>query len=258
MTDSPVLGGIITNPLGGDITTFRGRTVPRYFEATFQFPDNKNVKVNKLNAKTFKRWQVILWLRISDDDSAEIVKLEIRGAQDNPEFSIFTSKPQKPSNMFPVQARHLEFVKNRRAKLISFAIQALIQSIETVTNSRGEVSFLFSNIAVPIEELEAIDDRIQDVGYKRLDDAFLSEFAEKFNKLVSEGETKPIQALNSLYYRNSSASSIERWATQARRVGKQLLEVPGKKTSSVKGEKKKTQEKGKNGKTKKNSKPVRN
>ncbi len=258
VTDTPVLGTIVTNPLGDELAKFRGFIVPRYFEATFQFPDNKNVKVTKSNANKFKRWKVILWLRFGDDNRAEIVKFEIVGAQENPPFVIFTTKPLQPSQLFPVQARHLEFVQNRRAKFISFSIQALIQQVETQVDSEGRVKFLFSRIEVPLQKLEDIDDRIQDVGYKRLDDIFLSEVATRFNKLVSEGETRPIPVLQTLFYPDSSTSSVERWVSMARRAGKKLLDVPGKKVSSPQGGKKKTQEKGKNGKTKKGSTKNRN
>lgn len=257
--DTPVVGNIITNPLGAETTYFRNRLVPKYFEATFQFTDNKNRKVTRNNVNNFARWKAVLWLRMTNDDSAEIVKIDIVGAQNNPEYAIFTTRPLQPEDLLPVQARHLELIKTKRTKLISFALQALIQNVETVVSSSGNTEFRFTKKRISLQELEAVDDRIQEVGYRRLDDKFLVEFADRWNRLVDGGETKVVPSLLNQYYRDCGYSTLERWAKLCRQRGIAVSTVSGKKISTSQSGKTKTpKQKGKNGTTKKATKTIRN
>jgi hypothetical protein len=197
---------------------------------------------------------------VTEDDSAEIIRLEIVGARENPPLFWITTKPFEYESLMGIHARHLDFVLARRAQLISFALQDVIQSVKVRTTREGKVEFdlLREPESVLESELRAIDDRIRKTSNRRLDETFLRDFAKKWNQIVGEGERKPVPTLQVKFYPDDSLKTLERYAHKCRKSGIFLERIQGKKISTIPSGKKKTKQKGRNGKTKKATKTTRN
>lgn len=218
----PILwGNVVTKPLSATTSKFKGYLVPEYFSASFYFLDNDGLKVTTTNVKRFKKWRVDLTLRVSSNpEQVEIIDLQAHGAYNyTSQTIILLESPQatfdRTLKFEPLQARHIEALHTYRVKLISFAIQALIQSVKVKKNG----SYSFETTQVPASDLEDINDSIFATGYTKLGASFYKQFAERYKEQVLGGEKYPIKALNALYYPDKSAKQVQAYATEARKRG---------------------------------------
>jgi hypothetical protein len=74
-------------------------------------------------------------------------------------------------------------------------------------------------IEIKETELERINDEIVEFSYTKLDGTFYETFAERYRKVVRDGDRTPIKTLQSLYYSDKSLKHVQSYATTCRKKG---------------------------------------
>jgi hypothetical protein len=233
--------GVITQPVhSAKPMKFLSYLIPEYFIADFYFVDNDGINP-KNDASRFPTWSVQVLFRTTNSETVDIVKIEILGSRHIKNYEIATTKAFNPEEYGTIQARHLEEVHLNRVRFISVAVQATIQTNRYIKNKSGGHSWTIGDkVEVPEEELSRISKRISDFSYSKLDGTFYQIFAERYRKLVLEGDTTPIKTLQNLYYTDKSKKVVQAYATTCRK--KNLLpkaekgkNSPIRKTQQTKG-----------------------
>lgn len=222
---------VATDPYGEiKPVKYKGFDIPHQFTATFYLLDNDNVKVTKGNFKTFKTWQVKLYIRVTKSETVEVVKTEIVGASTYKGHDIFTTKEIDPFSYGTVQARHYTAVKDNRTRLVSVAVQVAIQSHKFIKKADGRYSVTIGdNLDIPVKELERINSTVSEETYAKLDDAFYRRVAEIYKKAVLEGD-KPNRVL--MQELNKGLKTVQGYTKVCRDMGL-LSEAPLGKASPV-------------------------
>lgn len=219
---------------------FLGHTIPEYFIADFYFVDNEGINP-KNDASRFPTWSVQVLFRATNAETVDIVKIEILGSKHIKNYEIITTKEFNPEEYGTIQARHLDEVHLNRVHFISVAVQVIIQTSRYLKNKSGSHSWTFlDKIEVPEEELTRIAKAITESSYSKLDGTFYQTFADRYRRLVLEGDTTPIKTLQSLYYTDKSKKVVQAYATTCRKKGllpkaEQGKNSPIRKTQQTKG-----------------------
>lgn len=233
--------GVITQPVHtAKPIKFKGYLIPEYFIADIYFVDNNGINP-KNDASRFPTWSVQGLFRTTKLDTVEIIKLEILGSKHYKSYEIATTKPFNPEEYSTIQARHLEEVHHNRARFISVAVQAVIQTNKYIKKKSGKHSWTIGDqIKVSEQELTRVAKEIIDSSYLKLDGTFYQTFAGRYRALVLEGDKTPIKSLQNFYYPDKSAKQVQAYATTCRKKGllpeaQQGKNSPIRKTNQTKG-----------------------
>ena len=222
---------VATDPYGEiKPVKFKGVDIPHQFTATFYLIDNDNVKVTKGNYKTFKTWQLKLFIRVTKSETVEVVKTEIIGASTYKGHDIISTKEIDPFSYGTVQARHYTAVKDYRTRLVSVAVQYAIQSHKFVKKADGSYSVTIGDkVQIPKADLERIDTEVTEETYAKLDDAFYRRVAEIYKQAVLEGDNPNNVLMQTL---NKEKTTVQGYTKKCREKGL-LSEAPTGKPSPV-------------------------
>ena len=233
--------GVITQPVHtAKPMKFKGHVIPEYFTATFYFVDNDGINP-KNDASRFPTWSVELLLRTTKAETVEIVKMEILGSKHIKTYEVITTKQFNPEEYATIQARHLDEVHLNRVRFISVAVQATIQTSKYIKNKSGGHKWtILDNIKISEQELNRVAKEISDFSYSKLDGTFYQTFADRYRKLVLEGDKTPIKTLQNLFYSDKSKKVVGAYATTCRKKGllpkaEQGKNSPIKETKQTKG-----------------------
>ena len=219
---------------------FKGHVIPEYFTATFYFVDNDGINP-KNDASRFPTWSVELLLRTTKAETVEIVKMEILGSKHIKTYEVITTKQFNPEEYATIQARHLDEVHLNRVRFISVAVQATIQTSKYIKNKSGGHKWtILDNIKISEQELNRVAKEISDFSYSKLDGTFYQTFADRYRKIVLEGDKTPIKTLQNLFYPDKSKKVVQAYATTCREKGllpkaEQGKNSPIRKTKQTKG-----------------------
>lgn len=235
---------IFTLPASNKAMKFREHYLPEYFTATFYFADNDGIKVTKQNVKQFKVWSCELLMRVTKAGSVDIVKMSVLGATKYSGHSIDLlagkTKEKDPSEYATIQARHFNQLQDYRVRIMSQAVQACVSSHEVKVDKNGNISYTIGGIGKKLSdaELEAIDKDITESSYSKLDGSFYQELAERYKKVILEGDLTPVKSLQALYYPDKSHTRVQAYLTEARKLGL-LPKAPKGKNSPIRKTRKK-------------------
>jgi len=222
---------VATDPYGEiKPAKYKGFDIPHQFTATFYLVDNDNVKVTKGNLKSFKTWQLKLFIRVTKSDTVEVVKTEILGASTYKGHDIFTTKEIDPFAYGTVQARHYTAVKDYRTRLVSVAVLYAIQSHKFIKKADGSYSVTVGDkIEIPEADLQRINTEVSEETYAKLDDAFYRRVAEVYRNAVLEGDNPNNVLMQTL---NKEKTTVQGYTKTCRDMGL-LSEAPKGKSSPV-------------------------
>jgi hypothetical protein len=222
---------VATDPYGEiKPVRYKGFDIPHQFTATFYLIDNDNVKVTKGNFKTFKTWQLKLFIRVTKSETVEVVKTEILGASAYKGHDVFTTEVINPFAYGTVQARHYTAVKDYRTRLVSVAVQCAVQSHKFTKNANGSYSVTIGDkIDIPEADLQIINTEVSEETYAKLDDAFYRQVAEIYKKAVLEGDNPNNVLMQAL---NKGKTTVQGYTKTCREM-KLLSEAPKGKPSPV-------------------------
>jgi hypothetical protein len=199
---------------------FKGYLLPEYFTATFYIIDNDGIKVTPANAKQFKTWTIELLLRVTKAETVDVVEIKTLGSRTYKGHDVFTTKQFDPSDYGTVQARHFNQLQANRVRLISVAVQVVIQTnVYKKSKSGGHAWTIGDKVEITETELSRINDEIAKFSYTKLDGTFYETFAERYRQLVTEGDKTPIKTLKNLYYPDKSVKHVQSYATTCRKKG---------------------------------------
>jgi hypothetical protein len=233
--------GVITQPVHTlKPMKFQGYVIPEYFIADFYFVDNDGIDP-KNDGSRFPTWSVQILFRTTKAETVEIVKIEILGNKHYKGYEIATTKPFNPEEYSTIQARHLDEVHLNRVRFISVAVQTTIQTSKYIKNKSGGHSWtILDNINIPEQDLARVAKEISEFSYSKLDGTFYQTFADRYRKLVLEGDKTPIKTLQNLFYSDKSKKVVGAYATTCRKKGllpkaEQGKNSPIRKTKQTKG-----------------------
>ena len=224
--------GIFTEPLTLTPVKFRDHVLPEFFTCTAYLIDNQGMKVTNENFKTFKVWSIEIILKASKGNHVEVIRTTILGSRKYDGHTMVTTKSFNPVGFGAVKARHYDLARENRSRLMAYAVQVAIQSnIYKKKKDGGHSWEIGGRKDVSEAELTAVSKSVADSAYVRLDDAFYRDFSEKY--LIAQKTTgTPILELSNTEYAGKDPSTIQRWATTARRKGFLPKTSPGKASSS--------------------------
>ena len=222
---------VATDPYGEiKPVKYKGFDIPHQFTATFYLIDNDNVKVTERNFKTFKTWQLTLFIRVTKSETVEVVKSEILGASAYKGHDVFTTKEIDPFSYGTVQARHYTAVKDYRTRLVSVAVQCAVQSHRFTKKADGSYSVTIGDkIEFPEADLERLNTEVSEETYAKLDDAFYRRVADIYKKAVLEGDNPNNVLMQTL---NKEKTTVQGYTKTCRDMGL-LSEAPKGKPSPV-------------------------
>lgn len=224
--------GIFTEPFTLTPIKFRDHTLPEFFTCTAYLIDNQGKKVTNENFKTFKVWSIELLLKASKGNHVEVIRTTILGSRKYVGHTVVTTKSFDPVGYGAVQVRHYDLARENRSRLMAYAVQVAIQSnIYKKKKDGGHSWEIGGHKDVSEAELTAVSKSVADSAYVRLDDAFYKDFSEKYLK-AEKATGSPIQELSHTEYPGKHPTTIQRWATTARRKGFLPKTSPGKASSS--------------------------
>jgi len=217
----PHLRAVFTEPYSlGAPKKFMGHTIPELFTADFYIIDNDGIKVTKENQKRFKTIHYHLLLRVTKVGTVDIVTMEVEGARPYKGHIIATTKAYEPEEVGSVLPRHFSIFQRYRVRFISIAVQSIIQTSHYKGKKNGGHSWTIEDfIAIPIAELEAINDSLIKPTYKKLDGTFFDDFARLYKELILSGDKTPIKTLRDLYYPDKTTKHVQSYATTCRKMG---------------------------------------
>jgi len=220
---------IATDPYGEiKPAKYLGFDIPHQFVATFYFIDNDNVKVTKENFKTFKTWQLKLFIRVTKSQTIEVVKSEILGASTYKGHDVFTTEIVDPFSHGTLQARHYTALQDYRTRLVSVAVQVAIQSHKFVKKPNGKYEVTIGDkIIIPENELKRINLNVSENSYAKLDEAFYRRVADIYNKAVLEGERYPTKVVSREL--NKDIKTVQGYLTKCRNMKPPLIKKPKEK-----------------------------
>lgn len=235
---------VFTEPTGGaKPMRFKGYAIPEYFKAYFYVIDNDGIKVTSKNFTQFHTWTIELLLKVTKAETVDIVQQTMRGSKPYKGHNIFhyPTPPINPSEFGSIKARHFNELQANRVRLVSIAVQVAIQSIVyEKTKAGGHGWTLNDKVDITENELNRINAEVVDFSYSKLDGTFYQTFADRYRKLISEGDKTPIKTLRLMYYSDKSAKHVQSYATTCRKKG--LLPIaeegknsPVRKTNQTKG-----------------------
>ena len=220
--------GIFTQPYDGTPVKFREFLLPAYFTCTAYLIDNEGKKVTNDNFKTFKVWSIELLLRTSKNDVIEVIRTELLGTRTYKGHDLITTKSFDPSIYGSLKARHYELAGQNRSRLMGYAVTVAIQSNIYKRNSDGGHSWeIGGRASISEAELSKVMKLVENRSYVRLDDAFYKDFSEQYLQAVADG-FNPIVELSEPHRFNKGRSTIQSYATEARRRGYLPETDPGK------------------------------
>lgn len=229
---------VATDPYGEiKPVKYLGFDIPHQFTATFYLIDNDNVKVTKENFKSFKTWQLKLFIRVTKSETIEVVKSEILGASTYKGHDIsLLYKKIDPFAYGTLQARHYTALQDYRTRLISVAVQVAIQSHKFIKKPNGTFEVTIGDkIIIPENELKRINLQVSENTYAKLDEAFYRRVAEIYNRAVLEGERYPTKVLSREL--NKDIKTVQGYVTKCRNMKPPLIKKSkekGKPSTAIK------------------------
>lgn len=220
---------VATDPYGEiKPVKYLGFDIPHQFTATFYLIENDNVKVTNENFKTFKTWQLKLFIRVTKSETVEVVKSEILGASTYKGHDISTTTEINPFDYGTLQARHYTALQDYRTRLISVAVQVAIQTHKFIKKPNGKYEVTIGDkIIIPENELERINLQVSENTYAKLDEAFYRRVAEIYNRAVLEGERYPTKVLSREL--NKDIKTVQGYVTKCRNMSPPLIKKPKEK-----------------------------
>jgi len=170
---------------------FQGYLLPEYFSFTIYFYDSDGKKVTKENGKDFKTWSVELLIRVTKDETLEVINTIIKGATTNKGHVVVTTKePKDDFHKFqPVKATYYKSLADNRALLMGYAVTSAVQSFVYKKGKDGSHYWpLFSRVEVSEQDLQVLAKGTINKSYVRKDFAFYQEVARIYKEAVELGE----------------------------------------------------------------------
>lgn len=170
---------------------YQGYVLPEYFSFTIYFFDSDGKKVTKENGKDFKTWSVELLIRVTKDETLEVVNTIIKGATTYKGHVVVTTKePKDDFHKFqPVKATYYKSLADNRALLMGYAVTSAVQSFVYKKGKDGSHYWpLFSRVEVSEQDLQVLAKGTINKSYVRKDFAFYQEVARIYKEAVELGE----------------------------------------------------------------------
>jgi hypothetical protein len=170
---------------------FQGYLLPEYFSFTIYFYDSDGKKVTKENGKDFKTWSVELLIRVTKDETLEVINTIIKGATTYKGHVVVTTKePKDDFHKFqPVKATYYKSLADNRALLMGYAVTSAVQSFVYKKGKDGSHYWpLFSRVEVSEQDLQVLAKGTINKSYVRKDFAFYQEVARIYKEAVELGE----------------------------------------------------------------------
>lgn len=170
---------------------FQGYVLPEYFSFTIYFYDSEGKKVTKENGKDFKTWSVELLIRVTKDETLEVINTIIKGATTYKGHVVVTTKePKDDFHKFqPVKATYYKSLADNRALLMGYAVTSAVQSFVHKKGKDGSHYWpLFSRVEVSEQDLQVLAKGTINKSYVRKDFAFYQEVARIYKEAVELGE----------------------------------------------------------------------
>lgn len=184
-------GNYVDAVQGSKPIKFQGYLLPEYFSFTIYFYDSDGKKVTKENGKDFKTWSVELLIRVTKDETLEVINTIIKGATTNKGHVVVTTKePKDDFHKFqPVKATYYKSLADNRALLMGYAVTSAVQSFVYKKGKDGSHYWpLFSRVEVSEQDLQVLAKGTINKSYVRKDFAFYQEVARIYKEAVELGE----------------------------------------------------------------------
>jgi hypothetical protein len=198
---------------------FQGYVLPEYFSFTIYFYDSDGKKVTKENGKDFKTWSVELLIRVTKDETLEVINTNIKGATTYKGHVVVTTKePKDDFHKFqPVKATYYKSLADNRALLMGYAITSAVQSFVYKKGKDGSHYWpLFSRVEVSEQDLQVLAKGTINKSYVRKDFAFYQEVARIYKEAVELGE-HPNNYLMQKY--GKEKTTVQGWTKVCREKG---------------------------------------
>lgn len=198
---------------------FQGYVLPEYFSFTIYFYDSDGKKVTKENGKDFKTWSVELLIRVTKDETLEVINTNIKGATTYKGHEVVTTKePKDDFHKFqPVKATYYKSLADNRALLMGYAITSAVQSFVYKKGKDGSHYWpLFSRVEVSEQDLQVLAKGTINKSYVRKDFAFYQEVARIYKEAVELGE-HPNNYLMQKY--GKEKTTVQGWTKVCREKG---------------------------------------
>lgn len=184
-------GNYVDAVQGSKPIKFQGYVLPEYFSFTIYFYDSDGKKVTKENGKDFKTWSVELLIRVTKDETLEVINTIIKGATTYKGHVVVTTKePKDDFHKFqPVKATYYKSLADNRALLMGYAVTSAVQSFVYKKGKDGSHYWpLFSRVEVSEQDLQVLAKGTINKSYVRKDFAFYQEVARIYKEAVELGE----------------------------------------------------------------------
>jgi hypothetical protein len=184
-------GNYVDAVQGSKPIKFQGYLLPEYFSFTIYFYDSDGKKVTKENGKDFKTWSVELLIRVTKDETLEVINTIIKGATTYKGHVVVTTKePKDDFHKFqPVKATYYKSLADNRALLMGYAVTSAVQSFVYKKGKDGSHYWpLFSRVEVSEQDLQVLAKGTINKSYVRKDFAFYQEVARIYKEAVELGE----------------------------------------------------------------------
>ena len=184
-------GNYVDAVQGSKPIKFQGYLLPEYFSFTIYFYDSDGKKVTKENGNDFKTWSVELLIRVTKDETLEVINTIIKGATTYKGHVVVTTKePKDDFNKFqPVKATYYKSLADNRALLMGYAVTSAVQSFVYKKGKDGSHYWpLFSRVEVSEQDLQVLAKGTINKSYVRKDFAFYQEVARIYKEAVELGE----------------------------------------------------------------------
>lgn len=198
---------------------FQGYVLPEYFSFTIYFYDSDGKKVTKENGKDFKTWSVELLIRVTKDETLEVINTNIKGATTYKGHVVVTTKePKDDFHKFqPVKATYYKSLADNRALLMGYAVTSAVQSFVYKKGKDGSHYWpLFSRVEVSEQDLQVLAKGTINKSYVRKDFAFYQEVARIYKEAVELGE-HPNNYLMQKY--GKEKTTVQGWTKVCREKG---------------------------------------
>lgn len=198
---------------------FQGYVLPEYFSFTIYFYDSDGKKVTKENGKDFKTWSVELLIRVTKDETLEVINTNIKGATTYKGHVVVTTKePKDDFHKFqPVKATYYKSLADNRALLMGYAITSAVQSFVYKKGKDGSHYWpLFSRVEVSEQDLQVLAKGTINKSYVRKNFAFYQEVARIYKEAVELGE-HPNNYLMQKY--GKEKTTVQGWTKVCREKG---------------------------------------
>ena len=198
---------------------FQGYVLPEYFSFTIYFYDSDGKKVTKENGKDLKTWSVELLIRVTKDETLEVINTNIKGATTYKGHVVVTTKePKDDFHKFqPVKATSYKSLADNRALLMGYAITSAVQSFVYKKGKDGSHYWpLFSRVEVSEQDLQVLAKGTINKSYVRKDFAFYQEVARIYKEAVELGE-HPNNYLMQKY--GKEKTTVQGWTKVCREKG---------------------------------------